>query len=173
MPNDSGGELTNFDKWIAERLSSWGQRSSRRGLLARLGRRAMQLCGIALLPVLPLDRSFGQSSRCDWWQLCGIDGNLCSTTCCNESGGTWSCPDCTTRGSFWTKCCQEDISPPYYSEVQQYYDCCGTTGGYTDEQAALCKDDLCENDPSEGGIAWCSGLGAYRCTIVVGTQVRC
>ncbi|MEZ7829990.1 MAG: methylamine dehydrogenase light chain, partial [Gammaproteobacteria bacterium] len=83
--------------WIDDQARSsslaLARRISRRSFLSKLG---MMLAGAAAFPLLPVARSFAQSSveevgdpqSCEYWRYCAMSGTLCS--CC---GGTYtSCP---------------------------------------------------------------------------------
>ncbi len=160
----------NFDALSRRLLESLSQRSSRRGILAKLGKIALGALGVSLLPNLPLDRLFKMEAQteCSPLELCGIYGAICNTgssNCCNGQVGASGCPSCTTRGYFaWTKCCPTGgCVDGFYVE---YWDCCGGT----DAQAAGCYGTFCENNTPQP--QWCSG-GAYRCTVAVVTYDYC
>jgi hypothetical protein len=161
----------HFDELSSRLLGVLSQRSSRRGVLARLGKVALSMLGVSLLPNLPLDRLFDveAQSGCSALELCGIYGAICNTgssDCCNGGVGSSGCPSCTSRGYFaWTKCCLsgECGTPGYYVE---YWDCCGGT----DADAYNCYGTFCRNNTTQP--QWCSG-GAYRCTVAVVTYEPC
>lgn len=90
-------------------LDELGQRASRRGILAGLGRLTLTLMGISVLPNLPLDRSFTPLAQttgdCAGDNLCGICGKLCPYNCCPN--GADGCPNCLRMGAlYWSKCCR-------------------------------------------------------------------
>src|ERR1044072_9095494 len=90
------------------------QRTSRRSLLASLGR---VLTGVALLPLLPIDRTAraqtpatpgpvahptADEQNCQYWKYCAIDGFLCA--CCG--GTSTSCPPGTQKSPItWIGTC--------------------------------------------------------------------
>ena len=96
--------MRSIDHLFEKSARSLARHTSRRSLLAALGK---ILTGAALIPLLPIDRSFraqaaepaagkkaeakpatDDPNSCDYWKYCAIDGFLCS--CC---GGTSnSCP---------------------------------------------------------------------------------
>ena len=93
--------LDAFDRMMESAARRVAQRSSRRGVLARVG---TLLVGGVVLPMLPVDRSgrakmahaneFAKTAQtsdptqCNYWRHCSSDGYLCD--CC---GGTYNmCP---------------------------------------------------------------------------------
>ncbi|MEJ7927437.1 methylamine dehydrogenase light chain [Sphingobium sp. AN641] len=164
-------------------------RTSRRGLIGRLG---IFLVGGAALPLLPVGRAVagpvdlgknkegtypgvaakpslgpdeeGSVTSCDYWRYCGISGNLCA--CCGGSAN--QCPPGTTMSSLaWVGTCLNPKDGKSY--IISYNDCCGKTG---------CKRCSCdrgsENHESShlvrpqtsGRYLWCGGSGesAIACT---------
>lgn len=97
---------THFDELSSRFLVGLSQRSSRRGVLAKLGKLALGLLGISILPNLPLDRIFKVRAQdeCSPLELCGIYGRPCrngssawgtlrSTVCAlRMAARTWLCP---------------------------------------------------------------------------------
>ena len=157
-----------FDVVTASLMDGLAQRVSRRGVLAHIGKFALGLAGLSIVPTLPLDRTFvveAQSIGCDDWRLCGICGKLCAD-CCGGSGSLTTCPSCTTKGHFaWTKCC---TNPACEERMIEYWDCCGDAEGSDD-----CEGMTCNNNCSPSITVWCrhpdtlEPLGTYRCTIIV------
>lgn len=158
-------------------------RSSRRGMLARLG---TALVAAPLFPLLPVDRlsakdrapeaktgfaRYAQTkddTKCDYWRYCAIDGSLC--TCCG--GGVHTCPAGTQPSptSWVGSCINPDDGRAY---LIAYRDCCGT---------AECGRCGCDNSDREtqiyrpqtnNDIIWCFGVTSmeYHCStaVVVGT----
>lgn len=159
--SDSG-----IESFIARYLSDSSQRvSSRRGLFTWIGRNALRLSGLTLIPLLPIDRrsvALAQST-CSDWRLCGQCGNICAA-CCGGSGGGASCPSCLAKGQFgWTKCCYPDAcSTPGTGTMYAYWDCCGST--------SACHGTACTANCPQ--TAWCldssgASLGTYQCTIAI------
>ncbi|AOR73400.1 amine dehydrogenase [Burkholderia stabilis] len=167
-------------KWldaVCERsVRSVARRSSRRGMLARLGRFA---AGAALFPLLPYDRSARAQARaasaphgvpasvndpkhCDYWKHCAIDGWLCS--CCG--GSSSSCPPGSTPSPItWIGTCRNPNDGRDY--MVSYNDCCGTTS---------CGHCLCSRNEGEkplyklsldNDINWCMAnpVSTYVCSV--------
>jgi hypothetical protein len=167
--NESGKDQ-QLDLVTAKLFSAFSRSTSRRGLLVSGGKLFLKALGIAMVPLLPLDRAFAQGSpnqNCKGdWQYCGIHGNFCKA-CCGGGPYATGCPPCTNNGSWWTACCCCPGCSGGY--IIYYQDCCGlaqNTKGvtYTDAQAAACKGTECRNSLDIG--YWCGGQGKYRCTIV-------
>jgi len=122
---------------------SLARRTSRRSLLATLGK---MLTGAALVPLLPIDRSHrvhaaeasagdnlasprakasgkaetDDAKSCAYWKYCAIDGYLCS--CCGGSAN--SCPPGTTPSPItWIGTCHNPTDDRDY--IVSYNDCCG------------------------------------------------
>ncbi|MCI1323186.1 MAG: methylamine dehydrogenase (amicyanin) light chain, partial [Acetobacter fabarum] len=100
-------DVSLFDRMTESVLRRFAGRTSRRGVVARLGGLA---AAVPLFPLLPVSRAsaatpaagkaaskaptpFGTKAQvkdanaCDYWRYCAIDGNLC-TSC---GGGVHSC----------------------------------------------------------------------------------
>ena len=172
------------DRWLRE----LARRTSRRGVLARLGR---LLCGAAVVPLLPIVRASagvmpngedvapttsgdpehdpGNPRSCEYWRHCAIDGFLCA--CC---GGTQSqCPPGTVMSPVtWIGTCRNPADGVHY--VLSYNDCCGKTA---------CNRCFCNRNEREqpvyrpsksNDIHWCLGTEstAYTCSVavIVGTS---
>ena len=142
--------------------------SSRRGVLAGLGR---LLIGGAALPLLPIDRAFGSThvdpqqddpTKCDYWKYCSMDGMLCS--CC---GGTGSdCPPGTSISKVsWVGTCRNGADGRNY--LVSYTDCCGRSSC----GQCNCNGNVGERPGYEMGIHndinWCvaNEQTSYHCTI--------
>jgi len=167
MDRESGKEL--FDSQTADFLTHWGQRLSRRGLLATVGKVALRLAGLSILPMLPVDRAFAAVGSCAGdYRLCGMCGQFCKN-CCNQTASLFTCPTCTKPGASWTQCCCDTLCAGSCFMIS-YTDCCGTnpgTQGFTDSQAAACQDSAgCANGCPQP--VWCGGVGGdvYRCTVI-------
>ncbi|WP_233849213.1 methylamine dehydrogenase light chain [Paraburkholderia sp. HD33-4] len=167
-----------FDSFFELRARNVAQHSSRRSAMARLGR---VLVGSALVPLLPVDRTFAADNAsapgaasapaagksddpysCDYWRYCAIDGWLCS--CCG--GTSSSCPPGTTPSPItWIGTCRNPHDGTDY--IVSYNDCCGKTScgrcfcNRNEREKPLYKLSL-NND-----INWCmaSGNANYHCSV--------
>lgn len=157
-----------LDELLEKRLRQAGcRRSTRRGLLTWVGRTLVAAAGLALVPVLPLNRRSvvrAQGITCGD-NLCGQCGHQCSPSCSCGSGGTGGCPSCLKIGSFsWTACC---FSAEFCeNRYMGYWDCCSDVAGSETCSGTWCNDNCNQSqwclNPNGGG-----SLGAYRCTIPV------
>lgn len=162
-----------LDEQVASYLKTQSQRISRRGMLATVGKTLLRLSGLALIPLLPLDRRFTVSaaSSCSW-ETCGMCGAFCNTSsnCCNSSGGFSTCPNCLTRGGGWTLCCYDTALGECYCNQGYYftyYDCCGTGSAVSNCQSKTwCQDHPTGNCSGYGGGDYCTSGKTYSCTIV-------
>ena len=165
--------------WTERGSRSLARRSSRRGVLGRLGG---LLAGAAAVPLLPVARASsgpvsdvppqttgnpddpGDPSTCEYWRYCGIDGFLCS--CC---GGTQnSCPPGTEMSPLtWIGTCRNPADGLNY--VISYNDCCGK---------GSCGRCLCNRNEDDkpvyrpqanNDINWCMGTNShvYNCSTAV------
>ena len=173
MDREPDGE--QFDQRTARFLTNWGQRSSRRGILAAVGKFALRLAGLSILPLLPVDRAFAAVGNCSGdWRLCGIFGWFCKD-CCNDTASLFACPSCTNVGSSWSACCCSYQSCTTSCYLMSYTDCCGTKSGFTDTQTEACQDPNgeCFNNPIPQPV-WCgTGTGTYRCTVLTTSTTSC
>lgn len=165
-----------LDLFIERKARRIAQKSSRRGLLKKLG---TSLVGATTIPLLPVARAeasttppvhpqdAGDPASCDYWRYCAVDGFLCE--CC---GGTYNtCPPGTEMSTItWIGTCRNPVDGRNY--VISYNDCCGTT---------QCNNCLCQRDDRDrplyradksNDINWCLGSSStvYHCStaIVVG-----
>jgi methylamine dehydrogenase light chain len=159
-----------LDRVIEGMTRTLAQRSSRRGVLARL---ATLVVGGAALPLLPVDRSFGarqafaataqttDPTQCNYWRYCAAAGYQCA--CCG--GGPSTCPPGTQPAptSWIGTCLNPDDGKTY---LIAYRDCCGK--------------DSCGRCPCQGlegempiyrphlsqSIVWCFGAPSmvYHCS---------
>lgn len=142
------------DTRVGEVLDQFGQLTSRRGFIARVGRFVVAVLGAGVVSVLPMDPV---AQNADAVTCGGIFCGMCGRQCCSSApcgGGTYSCPPGTTAGGYWTRCCPPGGGGTRY----RYQDCCG--GSASCGHCTWCSDN-CDQP------AWCSGLGAYKCTKVV------
>jgi hypothetical protein len=156
------------DARVAELLATWSDGMSRRHLISRLGRWALTIAGVSLVPLLPADRAFAQGGGCGLWHLCGLYGYRCKA-CCGKSDEQLitSCPTCTaeTSSAYWTKCCSMGTCPPN-AQMVRYKDCCGPAPPYSiDFVLSSCRGIQCPNNPTPQPN-WCTGGRAYVCSII-------
>jgi hypothetical protein len=137
------------------------QSISRRGFLSTVGKAVMALVGVALVPLLPVDREVQVAeaafSNCNSWYMCGAFADrICSCAC----GGLicQTCPSGTNLGSSWTSCCYD--AGCACGHLVSYKDCC-----YSGSMPACCDDSGCEcyrGQPAN----WCGTAGTLCCTMV-------
>lgn len=174
--------MGQFDKLTENFSRSLASTSSRRGFFSKVAGFAL---GGAVLPTLPIaraqaqeeskddDRGVGEirsalendpgdTTSCDYWRYCGIDGMLCS--CC---GGTHTtCPPGSEMSQIaWVGTCRNPVDNRNY--IISYNDCCG---------APNCDRCFCNRNESDtpvtrpqtnNDIIWCLGTEseAYTCTV--------
>lgn len=170
--------MGQFDKWTEKMSRKMASTSSRRGFFTKVAGVAL---GAAVLPTLPIARAAGQekdksvapiptklendpgdTTSCDYWRYCAIDGMLCS--CC---GGTHTtCPPGTEMSQIaWVGTCRNPADNRNY--IISYNDCCG---------GPSCERCFCnrnENDTpvtrpqTNNDILWCFGTDSesYTCTV--------
>ncbi len=181
------GKIDKLTEGLSRKLANT---SSRRGFFTRVASVAL---GGAVLPTLPIARAAaqetepekdrgvgeiknalendpGDTTSCDYWRYCGIDGMLCS--CC---GGTHTtCPPGTEMSQItWVGTCRNPVDNRNY--IISYNDCCG---------GPSCNRCFCFRNESDtpvtrpqtnNDIIWCLGTEneAYTCTvgIVLGVAV--
>jgi methylamine dehydrogenase light chain len=117
-----------LDRLVESSSRQLARHSSRRSVLATLGKLLM---GAALVPLLPVDRSARAAEKggksqdpqaCEYWKYCAIDGFLCS--CCG--GSSTSCPPGTAASPItWVGTCHNPADQRDY--IVSYNDCCGKT----------------------------------------------
>jgi methylamine dehydrogenase light chain len=160
-----------LDRMFENSARSLAKRTSRRSLLASLGR---LLTGAALMPLLPIDRTARAQSpakpgvddpkSCDYWKYCAIDGFLCS--CCGGSSN--SCPPGTQPSPItWIGTCHNPGDARDY--IVSYNDCCGKVS---------CGDCFCNRNEAEkpmyrlsrnNDVNWCMANteADYHCSVSV------
>jgi hypothetical protein len=162
MNEEQGGTRLSFDGAVTRMVVHLGQRSSRRGVLAGIGRFVLASVGVAAVRLVPFIRfpiSTVQAADCNDWRLCGIYGRPCD--CCSD-GTLTTCPSNTTAGGCWYRCCLNPTDSKYYKI--SYVDCCRNKGGSW-PGCLRCGD--CTVGPPEP--AWCVEQGTkvlYGCTII-------
>lgn len=156
---DNDRSESRLDTVTSRLLDNFAQRVSRRGMLARLGKFALGLTGLSLIPNLPIDRTFTVDADggpgCGDWRTCGMYGSPCKA-CCDGTGSLTMCPSCTLVGSFWSKCCFNPVTCT--NKLVRYIDCCGGTH----PQVGNCAGPFCTSGTVQP--SWCAGGGTYRCT---------
>jgi len=138
--------MRSIDRLFEHSSRSLARHTSRRSLIAMLGK---ILTGAALVPLLPVDRSSRAEAAdagttgtaahktppkkaanakgddplsCDYWKYCAVDGFLCS--CCGGSAN--SCPPGTAPSPItWIGTCHNPTDGRDY--IVSYNDCCGKT----------------------------------------------
>jgi methylamine dehydrogenase light chain len=177
--------MRSIDRLFEQSARSLAQRTSRRSVLAGLGR---LMLGTALLPLLPIDRSSRASAdepraaagraesgapgkaaldnpeSCEYWKYCAIDGFLCS--CCG--GSSHSCPPGTSPSPItWIGTCRNPSDGRDY--IVSYNDCCGK---------ASCGNCECNRNEREkpmyrlsrnNDVNWCmaNAEADYHCSVSV------
>jgi methylamine dehydrogenase light chain len=161
-----------FDRLFEESSRQLARRTSRRSVLATLGR---MLTGAALLPLLPIDRGSrahaaepapkaDNPEACEYWKYCAIDGYLCS--CCG--GTSTACPPGTSPSPIsWVGTCHNPTDGRDY--MVSYNDCCGkTTCGTCD--CTRSEGERPMYRPSRNNdLNWCmaNADANYHCTVSV------
>lgn len=154
-----------IDSVVEKATRSISQRTSRRGVIGRLGQ---LLLGSTVLPLLPVDRSARadtpepSETDCDYWRYCAIDGKLCS--CCG--GSMTQCPPGSEPSAIsWIGTCLNPADGRHY--LISYNDCCGM---------ASCSRCACGHSERErpaynlglhNDVNWCMAntSTAYSCTL--------
>jgi hypothetical protein len=166
--SDEDRKESALDTRAAQILSDLAKKSTRRGVLAGMGRFLLRITGVVIIPLLPVDRIVPDASAqsgCGLWSLCGMCGTLCTCTGCGGSLG--ACPTGCPSSGMWSCCCAVNSMD---CRTVHYYDCC--------EQGTACSAcngcQQCSN-ACYGQSEWCgSGRYTYRCTIIsVGGTADC
>jgi hypothetical protein len=156
-----------FQAGVSERIAGYLERKSqtfsRRGLLVSTGKLILRLSGLALLPLLPIDRRAYAQFACDW-TTCNMCGNFCNSgqDCCfgGGSGGLDDCPSCMTTFQAWSGCCFPDACAPS-GTIFSYIDC----GTGSASQAAACQSPTrCTTGCPQA--FWHNASAVYSCTII-------
>lgn len=170
-----------LDRVFENSARSLAKRTSRRSVLASIGR---MLTGAALLPLLPIDRTAraqgakpaaapstdgvakptADEQKCEYWKYCAIDGFLCA--CCG--GTSTSCPPGTQQSPItWIGTCHNPADQRNY--IVSYNDCCGKVS---------CGDCFCNRNEAEkpmyrlsrnNDVNWCMANteSNYHCSVSV------
>ncbi|GAC1310300.1 MAG: hypothetical protein NVSMB10_18010 [Steroidobacteraceae bacterium] len=136
--------MAHVDRWTEKMLRGFASRTSRRNVFSILGG---VLAGAATLPLLPVARAAdgagapsgadaksgegaprvsgnpqdpGDTTKCDYWRYCAIDGSLCAC----YGGSVNSCPPGTEMSPItWIGTCRNPADQRNY--IISYNDCCG------------------------------------------------
>jgi methylamine dehydrogenase light chain len=177
--------MRSIDHLFENSSRSLARHTSRRSLLATLGK---LLTGAALIPLLPVDRSARAEAAeaapnpakspakgaahpatddplsCEYWKYCAVDGFLCS--CCGGSSN--SCPPGTAPSPItWIGTCHNPGDDRDY--IVSYNDCCGK---------ASCGNCECNRNEREkpmyrpsrnNDLNWCmaNADSNYHCSVSV------
>lgn len=162
--------MKTLDRLFENSARSLAKRTSRRSLLGSLGQ---MLTGVALMPLLPIDRTAraqeaarpaAEEQKCEYWKYCAIDGYLCA--CCG--GTSTSCPPGTQSSPItWIGTCHNPGDGRDY--IISYNDCCGKVS---------CGDCFCDRNEGEkpmyrlsrnNDVNWCmaNSESNYHCSVSV------
>jgi methylamine dehydrogenase light chain len=179
-----GTVMRSIDRLFENTSRSLARHTSRRSLLATLGK---ILTGAALIPLLPLDRSSraaaaettepeiptkgahdkkgsNDPSSCDYWKYCAIDGFLCS--CCGGSAN--SCPPGTAPSPItWIGTCHNPADGRDY--IVSYNDCCGKTSCSNCECNRNEREKPMYRPSRNNDLNWCmaNADSNYHCSVSV------
>lgn len=173
--------MAELDKLTERLFRGLARRTSRRNLFTLLGGALTGAAGFPLLPVARANSHGGNSygippegtgnpqdpgdtTSCDYWRYCAIDGFLCS--CCG--GSPSACPPGTEMSPItWIGTCRNPADNRNY--IISYNDCCGKSS---------CGRCLCNRNEgdrpmtrpqSNNDINWCLGTASsiYTCSTAV------
>jgi methylamine dehydrogenase light chain len=176
--------MRSIDRLFENTSRSLARHTSRRSLLATLGK---ILTGAALIPLLPVDRSSraaaaeatepetpakgahdkkrtNDPSSCDYWKYCAIDGFLCS--CCGGSAN--SCPPGTATSPItWIGTCHNPADGRDY--IVSYNDCCGKTSCGNCECNRNEREKPMYRPSRNNDLNWCmaNADSNYHCSVSV------
>ncbi len=119
--------MSTIDRFTDRMTRALAQRTSRRGVLGRIGGVLVGAAAVPLLPVaragaLPTGKNVppattgnpedpGNPRSCDYWRYCGIDGFLCS--CCGGSAS--ACPPGAEMSPIpWIGTCENPADKKHY-----------------------------------------------------------
>jgi methylamine dehydrogenase light chain len=185
--------MHSLDRLFEHSSRSLARCTSRRSLLATLGK---ILTGVALVPLLPVDRSSralaaegkehtsAKASRtaaqaetaatkkarsedpmsCEYWKYCAVDGFLCS--CCGGSAN--SCPPGTAPSPItWIGTCHNPADGRDY--IVSYNDCCGKTSCGNCECNRNEREKPMYRPSRNNDLNWCmaNADSNYHCSVSV------
>jgi methylamine dehydrogenase light chain len=162
--------MRSLDQLFEGSSRSLARRTSRRSLLATLGQ---LLTGAALLPLLPVDRTWAADAAkpkpddpnsCEYWRYCAIDGFLCS--CCG--GTSTSCPPGTAPSPItWIGTCHNPGDGRDY--IVSYNDCCGKTSCGNCECNRNEREKPTYRPSRNNDLNWCmaNADANYHCSVSV------
>jgi methylamine dehydrogenase light chain len=165
--------MRSLDRLFEHSSRSLARHTSRRSLLATLGK---LLTGAALIPLLPLDRSSRAEAApegkkasddpmsCDYWKYCAIDGFLCA--CCG--GSTHSCPPGAAPSPItWIGTCHNPADKRDY--IVSYNDCCGKTSCGNCECNRNEREKPMYRPSRNNDLNWCmaNADSNYHCSVSV------
>ena len=168
--------MAQFDQLTEKVLRGFASRTSRRSLFTMLGG---LLAGTATLPLLPVARAAegeqnpqdpGDSTKCDYWRYCAIDGSLCAC----YGGSVISCPPGTEMSPItWIGTCRNPADRRNY--IISYNDCCGGVAW----GRCACQNNQGDRPvvrpQNNNEVTWCFGTKSqsYTCTtaIILGVAI--
>jgi methylamine dehydrogenase light chain len=182
-----GTGMRSIDRLFENTSRSLARHTSRRSLLATLGK---ILTGAALVPLLPVDRSSRAAAAettapdapktpakgahdkkatddplsCDYWKYCAVDGFLCS--CCGGSAN--SCPPGTAPSPItWIGTCHNPADGRDY--IVSYNDCCGKTSCGNCECNRNEREKPMYRPSRNNDLNWCmaNADSNYHCSVSV------
>jgi methylamine dehydrogenase light chain len=169
--------VAQFDHVAEKMLRSFASRTSRRSLFTVLGG---FLAGAAAVPLLPVARAGeepapaarvssnpqdpGDSTKCDYWRYCAIDGSLCSC----YGGTVTSCPPGTEMSPItWIGTCSNPADQRNY--IISYNDCCGGLAWGRCACQNNHGDRPVVRPQNNNEVTWCFGTKSqsYTCTVAL------
>lgn len=110
------GGTKDIDARVEQVLKRGSQRTSRRDLLAKLGKLALVATGFGIAdlaapvrfasaqvdPLSPIEELI---APCSAWWACNLYGTKCCSAYCPEGATVHSCPNCSRKGGCWSQCC--------------------------------------------------------------------
>jgi methylamine dehydrogenase light chain len=179
--------VAQFDQMAEKMLRGFASRTSRRSLFTVLGG---LLAGAATVPLLPVARAGegeanssndpnsgelaprvsnnpqdpGDSTKCDYWRYCAIDGSLCSC----YGGTVTSCPPGTEMSPItWIGTCSNPADQRNY--IISYNDCCGGLAWGRCACQNNHGDRPVVRPQNNNEVTWCFGTKSqsYTCTVAL------